>query len=156
MVLKALSFELGLDFVRERVQACEELLLSVRAVRSATRFLPLVRSVIIYMNTDSSYISRNNGAYRSARASPYADKIELYRCTRIVLIPSSAAISHACCPPAPPKLANLEIRSAARTCQGKEAGQVNLHMLSGCMPASFSERPDGPTHCLICYLDEAV
>lgn len=45
--------------------------------------------------------------HRSAKASPYADKIELYRCMRMVLIPNKLAISQACCPPAPPKLARL-------------------------------------------------
>jgi hypothetical protein len=45
--------------------------------------------------------------YRSASASPYAERMELYRWIRIVLMPSRRAISHACWPPAPPKLASL-------------------------------------------------
>jgi len=44
---------------------------------------------------------------RSARANPYAERMELYRWMRIVLIPMRLAISQACWPPAPLKLTRL-------------------------------------------------
>ena len=70
-------------------------------------------------------IERSNEMHRSASARPYADRMELYRCMRMVLIPSSRAISHACWPPAPPKQASL---SGSHVSGAKEGWKEGMYI----------------------------
>ena len=57
-------------------------------------FSKLVRRLffLITMNLKIGLIK----TYRSARANPYAERMELYRWIKIVFMPRRLAISHAC------------------------------------------------------------
>jgi hypothetical protein len=61
------------------------------------------RDEFVYVAEDGSCSSYT----RSAKARPYAERMDEYRWIKTLSIPSKRAISQACCPPAPPKVANL-------------------------------------------------
>jgi hypothetical protein len=72
----------------------------------------------------------------------------------IVLIPSDLAISQACCPPAPPKLASLQ-RSRSSERDRREVNVWFLHVLRGCISFRLAQGANRPAHGLIRDFDES-